>query len=142
MEEGTLAKKYEFLSPEWFSNLRAILEKAVEANASQLQGVTYGMCERFTNCPGKGEVAHWFRVSDGVVKYGDGVLGDADVTLVIDYATCLPLSRAKSGPANDEAIAEAVRDGRFERIGDPTAIPPQLAEALSSVHDEVASATA
>jgi hypothetical protein len=85
----------------------------IEAQAarSDLSGIEVSFSEIFTDPPAhldperRGRIGWYFRVANGRVEVGEGVLEGADVGIVGDYATVLPLARVVH--ADDPQAAEA-----------------------------------
>lgn len=134
--------KLQFLSDDWFRYLREVTTEAVHREAAALRDADYCICEVFTECPGGGGRAHWIRVKAGEITFGDGIAEFPDTKLVIDYATCLRLSRTVNGPELAEAARTATEAGKMRREGVDGPRPEALATAFQRVHDAVARMTA
>ena len=140
--------RYEFASPAWLAAIGALVaERLADVD---LSGVTFSFSEEFTDPPahlrrpGHDTVGWHYRITDGVLEIG-GEPVDADLKVVADYATILPLSRTvlegDDGAARAAAavVAEAEAAGRYRREGRPPRWP-QLA-GLAGVHDDIARLT-
>src|SRR3989442_11875891 len=140
---------FEFASPEWLAAVEELLQKAVDG--LDLGGKTYTISEEFTDPPahllppGATSISWHLRVTDSAVEVGRGVLDDSDLKTTVDYQAVLPVARLvyESTP---EAMADAQRlraEARQtgERVGDETALPPQLLERLVWLHNELARRT-
>jgi hypothetical protein len=100
-----------------------------------LRNVRFTLCEEFTNPPehlrpsGAGTIGFYVRLSDGTVEVGDRPIGDADCTIISDYADALSIARDPEAGAADPAVMEArMAAGRLEIAGEPSAAPAVLAE--------------
>jgi hypothetical protein len=143
------ASKFEFGSPEWLDAVTELLDQAV--SGVDLGGRSYAVSEEFTDAPahlvaaGDTSIAWHFRVTDGKVDVGRGVLDDADLKTTVDYQAVLPVARLVYESTPD-AMAEADRlrtEARTtgERVGDETALPAPLLERLVWLHNELARRT-
>ena len=140
--------RYEFLSPEWFIALQAMLMQAVDA-AGDLDGVRWSACEVFTDLPphllqgGNGSIAWHYYLVDGVVQFGYGEREDVDFRAVLDYGTARELARIVVG--GDEAARQemeskaiaAIQAGKGQMFGSRDNRPAQLA----NYHDALARMT-
>lgn len=144
-----MTDKVEFASAEWLVAAEEVLQKAVIG--LDLGGKSYTVSEEFTDPPahllrdGSSTIAWHFTVSDDGVDVGEGAVDDADMRTRVDYQAVLPVARLVYG-TSEEAIAEAMRlrqaaQATGERIGDETALPPELLQRMFAVHNELAERT-
>lgn len=142
-------EKYAFSSVPWVDYARSYVLNA--AVGQDLSGVSMSFAEVFTDAPAalqpdaSGRVGWYIRIVDGEIEVSSGVLEQADLRIMADYESTLPLARAVF--AGDEvAQAEAMRtveamiaDGRMVRSGDENALAglPWLAD----LHDTLAKRT-
>lgn len=140
--------RYEFLSPEWFIALQAMLMQAVDA-AGDMSGAKWSACEVFTDLPphllqgGNGSIAWHYYLVDGVVRFGYGERQDVDFRAVLEYATAHELARIVVG--GDDAAQQAmeakafaaIQEGKGQIFGSRDNRPEQLA----NYHDALARMT-
>ena len=114
--------RYEFSSVEWVTVAREHLQDA--ARDADLSDVHFTFNEVFTDAPAhlgtdaEGRIGWYVRVRDGRIEVERGILDEADLRIVADYQTVLPLARMVF--AGDEAaaaeagrkVAEATEAGR------------------------------
>ena len=140
--------RYEFLSPEWFIALQAMLMQAVDA-AGDLNGVRWSACEVFTDIPphllqGRhGSIAWHYYLEDGAVQFGYGEREDVDFRAVLDFGTAQELARIVVGgdegrrqEMESKALA-AIRAGKGQLFGSRDNRPARLA----NYHDALARMT-
>ena len=147
-----MSEKLEFASAEWVDAMRSIIEGKLREGKVDLTGIASSFCEESTDPPGHllpegaKSIGWYFRIADGRVEVGQGVLDAADVKIVADYATVLPLARmvfANNPQAAAEAakvMEEAAAAGKIRREGDATAAA--AIPALATLHDDIARLTA
>lgn len=144
-----MTDKVEFASAEWLVAAEEVLQKAVIG--VDLGGKTFTVCEEFTDPPahllrdGNTTVAWHFTVSDDGLQVSEGAVENADMHTRVDYQAVLPVARLVYGTSED-AMAEALRlrqaaQATGERVGDETALPPELLQRLFAVHNELAERT-
>jgi len=141
--------KYQYASPEWCVEMRAILERLIGENIDALVDVDFTMCEIITEVPPNGQ-----RVVLGAHITGKGVEffedeRPADVIIRGDYAAMLPGARLHHRSATPEQLAaqathskEMAKAGRVSATGQLAAAPKPLLRALAKMHDLVAEITA
>lgn len=147
-----MSEKLEFASADWVSAMRSIIEGKLGEGKVDLTGIAYSFCEEFTDPPehlrvgGSKSIGWYFRIGDGRVEVGQGVLDDADVKIVADYATVLPLARTvfaddpQAAAQAAKLMEEAAASGKIRREGDATAAA--AIPALATIHDDIARLTA
>jgi hypothetical protein len=133
------------MGPEWIAMARDEITRGLAG--IDLHGVTFTLCEEFTNPPddlrrADGDTIGFFlQVSDGLVEVGDHPTERADLRIVSDYEDALEIARDPDAPAAAPSMAEQrIAEGRLQVVGDPTAVPPMLAEL--DIHRLLASRTA
>lgn len=141
-----MVEKFEAGSDQWIGALREVVENALEG--VDVTGVRVAFYEEYLNPPAHlladGETTLTWRVqiSEKAVEIGPGRVADATFGLEADYEGVLALARVHS---TDPALPEIVRDletkGRLRSFGDRSKLPPQIAAALVTVHDEMAKRT-
>jgi hypothetical protein len=119
---------HEFLSAGWRRTVTENMAKLLAGSPEEMAGVTFSVCEVFTNVPPRlepsGQVIWHFRLVDGVADYriDSTVTADdlmADFRIVMDAATAGPHSAMVIGDDPDQAArmgelaAEAVASGAF-----------------------------
>lgn len=138
-------RKIELASPEWLEALRTMIHRYVQQAGPDLQ---LSICEIFTGVPphldrdGSGVIAWHCLIENGRVEFARGPLEDADLKTVADYQYILPFARMKVDPATradyERGQAEGVRQGKLQRTGDISKVPP----AFYGMHNELAEVTA
>ncbi len=145
--------KYEFCSEDWVALARDYLVDAV--GDADLGDGRFSFCEEFTDAPshllepGESTTGWHVSVADGALRVGRGVLPDADIRVIADYATVLPLAQIAFADNPDAAadaqktVEAATADGKMRREGDATAVAkvPALAAAFANLHDTLARRT-
>ena len=137
--------RYEFMSPGWIEMAKEQIEALVAGQ--DLAGINFTLCEEFTHPPealrtgGRATVGFFVRVVDGHVEVGDHPIDGADVKIVSDYADALAVARNPDAPAaSEQMVEERLAAGRLRIEGDPSRMPPVLAEL--DIHRLLASRTA
>src|ERR1051325_9613268 len=144
-----MSDKYEFASHGWFEALRRTIERTVRAAGPEIDEVRWSACEVFVAVPAHlvqtddGKAAWHCRVRGRDVEFGLGEIDDADLKIVADYATALPLARVRLSDLGaqarvDEALAQAAMKGLLRIHGSLEARPPGLA----GLHDAMVAVTA
>ena len=144
-----MAAKYEFGSRGWFEALRAAIERTAREAGPEIEGLRWTICEVFLDVPthlaqtSDGKAAWHARVRGREVEFGLGEIDDADLKIVTDYATALPLARTRLADGDAQArvtetLAQAVMAGRMQIHGSLDARPP----LFSGLHDEMVLVTA
>ena len=142
--------RYEFSSAEWVAVARQHLQEA--AQDADLSDVRFTFNEVFTDAPahlgtdGEGRIGWYVRVQDGRIEVECGILDEADLRIVADYQTVLPLARMVF--AGNEAlaaeagrkVAEATAAGKMRREGDDQATAAHA--WMGGLHDALARRTA
>lgn len=142
--------RYEFSSAEWVAVARQHLQDA--ARNMDLSGVSFAFNEVFTDASehlgtdGEGRIGWYVRVADGSVEVERGILDGADVRIVADYQTVVPLARMVFA-GNEELAAEARRKvaaataaGKMRREGNDQALARHT--WMAGLHDALARRTA
>ncbi|HEX2038181.1 MAG TPA: hypothetical protein VHF47_00450 [Acidimicrobiales bacterium] len=140
--------KHEFGSPAWVEAVRPVVERLLADH--DLKGVEYAFCEEFTDPPdhlrrdGSSAIGWHFRITGGQVLVGDGPLDDADVRIVADYHTVLPLARVVLAEHDDlegfrRTVEEAAAAGKLRREGNASRVPRFLVAV--DFHDPIARLT-
>ena len=149
-----MSDRVEFISPAWIALAREVLTDLF-ANAKQdLSGVTFHMCEVFTDVPehlaqtDDGRAGWHFRVNGKSVEVGSGEIDDADMKIIADYATILPAAKMMYGKdtasamqANQKTQAAALKNGKVRSEGDFSKLPPALMSILMPLHNRLAERT-
>ncbi|MDA0790283.1 MAG: hypothetical protein O2780_12600 [Proteobacteria bacterium] len=122
--------KYEFCSSQWVDYARQYLKQA--SDGADLSGIEIVFNEVFTDAPDhlalddKGRTGWYLRVANSEVEVDRGILDQADVRIIADYDTILPLARmvfagnTKLAAEAQQAIAAATESGKMHREGDAT----------------------
>ncbi len=129
--------KFAFLSPEWFTEVRRL---QTEHDNVLPPEADLRMNLRVTDTPFGNDREFHMAASGGNADWGEGHLPDADVTLILGYATAKDIFVL----GNPQAAIEAFMAGRITISGDITklmvaqAAPPgpgaiQLALALQEI---------
>ena len=141
---------YPFCSAAWVGVAREYIE--AQCAEHDISGIETAFCEKFTDAPNEiategGDVTGWyFRIGRGKVEVGHGVIDDADVTIVADYETIVPLARTvfegnPEGAAEaQKVLEEATTQGRMRREGNADAMG--ATPFLAGLHDVLARRTA
>ncbi|MGH6986653.1 MAG: hypothetical protein ACRED9_07430 [Caulobacteraceae bacterium] len=139
---GDAPEVWEFASHGWLLALERKIDDLLTAAASQ---ANWSFCEVFTDVPahlacGKGSRIAWAcRIVDGKARFAEGECDEVDLKTTGDYAYLLPLSRwridEKTRSALGAYLDAGVREGKITRIGDPSAMPPELATLHNAVVD-------
>ncbi|MGH7805959.1 MAG: hypothetical protein ACREQJ_16545 [Candidatus Binatia bacterium] len=144
-----MAEKHEFGSRGWFDALHLAIAKIVREGGPEVESVRWNVCEVFTDVPahlaqGPGDRAAWHcRIRGREIAFGLGEIDDADLKIIADYATALPLARVRlADPGAQERVNEtlmnAIGAGKMQILGDFGARPP----AFAGLHDEMVAVTA
>jgi len=137
--------KLRFMSPAWVEMAREEITRRLAT--VDLTGVSFVLCEEFTNPPadlrrsGADTIGFTLRITDGEVVLEDGVAETCDLRVVSDYDEALIIARDPDAPAaSPGAVSQRLADGRLRIEGDPAAAPAQLAEV--DIHRLLSSRTA
>lgn len=133
--------KVQFASNDWIARARAELEELVAAHGEP--GVSFCLCEVFTDCPAEidasGTLAWHFAIDGKSVTVAKGEVDDADLKLWVDYQAILPQARLVYTPEYLEARANEPPGSNFDRAeGDFNLTPPYINE----LHNRLAVITA
>ncbi|NUT37363.1 MAG: hypothetical protein HOV79_30315 [Hamadaea sp.] len=141
-----MVEKFEAGSEQWIGALREVVEDALKG--VDVTGVRVAFYEEYLNPPahlladGQTTLTWRVEISEEAIQVGPGRIADPMFGLEADYEGVLRLARVHSA---DPALPEIVRDletqGRLRRFGDQSKLPPQIAAALVTVHDEIAKRT-
>jgi hypothetical protein len=144
------AEKHELCSPGWIAAVRRFIEE--RAAGSDLRGIEVSFSEIFDDPPPhldperRGRIGWYFRVADGRVEVRGGVLENACVRIIGDYAAVLPLARIVhgDGPAERARAAReaerAIARGTLRLEGDRSRLAALPWAGL--LHDHMARRTA
>jgi hypothetical protein len=105
--------KYVFLSPEWFTEVRRL--HAAHGNVMPPEA-DLRMNLRVTDTPFGDDREFHMAASGGSAEWGEGHLADADVSLILGYATAKDIFVM----GNPQAAIEAFMAGRITISGDIT----------------------
>ena len=143
-------EKHPFCSAAWVHVAREYIEAQCAEN--DISGIETAFCEKFTDAPngvateGGGITGWYFRIAGGEVEVGHGVIEDADVTIVADYETIVPLARMvfeghpERAAEAQQVLEEAAAQGRMRREGAEDALG--ATPFLAGLHDVLARRTA
>lgn len=108
-------EKFEFLSPEWIEKVKEIRETHRDDEGSP--AITIRMNQLVTNLPfGSNELRTFVDTSSGILEIELGEVENADVSVVIDYAT----AKAIFVDLDSQAAIQAFMAGRIKVTGDLT----------------------
>lgn len=137
--------RFEFMSQEWIAMARDVITRATAGRDPG--GGRFTLCEEFTNPPehlkreGEDTIGFCVRVADSRIEVDDRPAGDADCTIISDYADALAIARdPEMAAADPEVIAERIAEGRVRIVGDASAAPPVLGDL--DLHRRIAAHTA
>jgi hypothetical protein len=137
--------RLEFMSQAWIEMARQRIEEVL--GGKDLTGVSYTLCEEFTNPPEHlrrapaATIGFYVRVKDGRVEVGDHPIDDVDCKIISEYEDALSVARDPEAPAADpKVITERLATGRLRLVGNPQAAPLLLREL--NIHKLLASQTA
>lgn len=144
-----MAARHEFGSTGWFDALHQAIERLATAAGPEMSAVTWSVCEVFTDVPAHlaqardGKAAWHCRIRGREIAFGLGEIDDADLKIIADYATALPLSRTlladpEAQASVNEALGQAMMSGKMQIHGSLDARPAVFA----SLHDEMVEVTA
>jgi hypothetical protein len=144
--EGMNMGKVEFGSSEWLEIADRYLNETVPSQGRELEGVKWTLCEIVDDAPqhltaeGVSYIAWWYEFDGASVRFGPGILDEADATIRGDYQTILPMARTVYSD-NPELLAqrrkerqEAAERGEVPALN----IPERLAPVLVGLHDYLA----
>jgi hypothetical protein len=128
---------YEFASPEWIAEAAAYLPGAVAAIPQDLDGITFSLCEIYTDPPshladGADRIGWSMQIDGRDVKVLPGVRDDAEQKIVVDYGTCIPLAKAPYKEV-DHAPGKVLPDSEG-----PPRVPGVLVPTLVRFHNHMA----
>lgn len=141
--------KYVFGSPGWMAFMHGLIVERVERLKLDAPGVSWSICEVFTDPPKDlsrygAPIAWSVVVKNGEVQFGDQDIDDVEFKVIVDYAAVLPLGRydTKGVPARRAELggmAAALREsGAMRVIGDRSTRDPRVGD----FHDIIARVTA
>jgi hypothetical protein len=144
-----MTRKYEMGSSPWLAELRRICEELfAAAPADSLAETEYSVCEVYTDVPTRigptGRVSWYWRVKSGRLDVGTTELEHADVKIVVDYSTVVPIGRlifendAAAQSVADNLVAEAMRSGKMTLDHTQAEMPAPF----MGLHDALAQITA
>jgi len=148
--EERMTEKLEFASAEWQAELVRTLEAAVAEAAATGPVEPFSLCELYTDVPAHlhpdsdGSLAWHVRIAGAKVEFSPGKLPDADLLIMIDYATAVPDARTVYGTdADGQARAAASRREarKAGKLSFTTSGKPAPAY-LAGLHDHLAALTA
>ena len=107
-------EKFEFLSPEWIEKVKEIRETHRD---SEGRSVTIRMNQIVTDLPfGSSELRTFVDTSSGILDIEQGELEDADISVVLDYAT----AKAIFVDLDSQVAIQAFMAGKIKVTGDLT----------------------
>jgi hypothetical protein len=140
-------QKFEAGSREWIGALRDVVEKAFAD--VDLTGVRIGFYEEYLNPPahlladGETTITWRIEIAEKGVEAGPGRVADPTFGLEADYQAVLGLAHVlSSDPKLPGIVQDLEARGLLRRFGDRSNVPPHVAAALATVHDELAKRTA
>ncbi len=108
-------EKFEFLSPEWIEKVKEIRETHRDNEGSP--AVTIRMNQIVTDLPfGSSELRTFVDTSSGILDIELGELEDADISVVLDYAT----AKAIFVDLDSQVAIQAFMAGKIKVTGDLT----------------------
>jgi hypothetical protein len=132
--------RFEFGSPEWTARIRQAFEEAITGAAE----ISFSISERYTDppprlAPADGALGWTCSIDGGTIAFSSVPSDDADVVVVADYESILPLVRLTQSDINasPELAARLVAEGRLlvkTRRRAPT--------LFNGIHDVMAAVTA
>ncbi|TYB57425.1 hypothetical protein FXF51_40325 [Nonomuraea sp. PA05] len=141
-----MTERFEAGSEQWMSALREVVEETLKG--VDVTGVQVAFYEEYLNPPahllahGETTLTWHVEIGEKAVAIGPGRVADPTFWIEADYEGVLRLVRALS---TDPALPEIVRDletkGRLRSFGDRSKLPPRIAAALVTMHDEIAKRT-
>ena len=144
-----MSERYEFGSRDWFHALDRAIRRLADAAGAEMTDVRWSVCEVFTDVPAhlaqtsEGKAAWHCRVRGREIDFGLGEIDDAELKIVADYATALPLAHAVLADPEvqarvNETLAQAMMAGKMRIQGSLDARPA----AFANLHDEMVAVTA
>ncbi len=108
-------EKFEFLSPEWIEKVKEIRETHRDSEGNP--AVTIRMNQIVTDLPfGSSELRTFVDTSSGILDMELGELEDADISVVLDYAT----AKAIFVDLDSQTAIQAFMAGKIKVTGDLT----------------------
>jgi hypothetical protein len=121
------------MSPEWIAMARDEIVHALRG--TDLRDIDFLLCEEFTDPPDDlrrddaNTIGFSLQVAEGRVEVVDQPTERADLRIVSDYEDALEIARDPDAPAAAPSVMEQrISEGRLQIVGDPTTMPPTLAE--------------
>jgi hypothetical protein len=138
-------------SDDWVRLAERTLQELVTERQSEISESRVHICEVFTDVPddlpgrdSRGRSAWNFLIDRGGVRVERGESDDADIKLLIDYQSVLPLARTiyTDDPVHMAEVAryreQLESQGKMVTSGDRSATPAALAGLLSELHNRLA----
>jgi len=125
--------KHQFLSDQWFSEVRRLHESV---GGAAPEGADIRMNLMITASPFDGDLAMHMAAAAGQADWGKGHLDDADVTLTLGYDT----ARALFVDGNPQAAIEAFMAGKIVVQGDITKLMAMQATGPGAVGSDLTKA--
>lgn len=143
-------QRFEFASRAWLEALGGVMHAAFARAGGAPPGERLSFSHEYSDPPahladGVGRIGWSIRIADGALRYAPGPVDDADVAVVADYASLLPLSRLVYGEDAEARARGAASVGELVAAGKVVVCRGDLACAprfFEDVHDEIARRTA
>ena len=144
-----MAEKFELASKAWFEELFRLFREI----AAQHPAITFSVCEVFTGVPqrlrpdAQGRIAWrgFLRGGEADLGFGEVNPEQVDIKTIADWESTVPFARMKIDLADAKQVAEymaladkAAAEGRMQRFGDRTKVPP----VFFGIHNALAERTA
>ncbi len=141
-----------FASPEWNKKLAELAEGLLRAPGVDLGDITFALTEKFTGVPedvAPGGTSGWYvRVRSGKVDSGTTPLDQAELKITADWATThadavkiVPTDPTPEERAEQEKAQAALVETGKVKYEATIEMPPAMARALASLHNDIASLT-
>ena len=137
-----MSEKFEFASEQWVDVARETLQNL--SAGEEFGDLEISFCEEFTDPPENlsptGESIGWYlKIANGELEVSAGVLKEADMKVIADYATVLPLARATHAEMAANPPDVAALAGKMTREGDPSKMAALT--WMGQLHDLLAART-
>jgi hypothetical protein len=144
-----MTEKFELASKAWFKELFRLFREI----AAQHPEITFSVCEVFTRVPqqlnpdAQGKIAWrgFLRGGEADLAFGEVRPEQVDIKTIADWESTVPFARMKIDLADPQQVAryvaladKAVSEGRMQRFGDRTKVPP----LFFGIHNALAERTA
>ena len=137
-----MSEKFEFASQQWIDVARETLQNL--SAGKDLGDLEVTFCEEFTDPPENlsptGASIGWYmKIANGELEVAAGGLKDADMKVIADYATVLPLVRATHAEMAANPPDAAALASKMSREGDAAKMASLT--WMSQLHDLLAART-